>query len=107
MGAYQAHRWRVHQKVECAPMKELMSHPSDDIEEEDNVNVEDVESQNVTAWCKFKDLNDDAVGVDNDKEDEHRWKIREQYVDGEGKQMVDDLALKILSFWIISFNQWE
>lgn len=34
----QAHDWRVHHKVECAPMEEWVGHAIDDVEEEDNMN---------------------------------------------------------------------
>ncbi|KAI3671435.1 hypothetical protein L1987_87173 [Smallanthus sonchifolius] len=37
----QAHDWRMHHKVECAPMEEWMGRAIDDVEEEDNRNGED------------------------------------------------------------------
>ncbi|CAH1423884.1 unnamed protein product [Lactuca virosa] len=39
----QAHDWRVHHKVECAPMEEWVGHAIDDVdeEEEDNMNGDD------------------------------------------------------------------
>lgn len=37
----QAHDWRVHHKVECAPMDEWVGHAIDDVEEEDNMDGED------------------------------------------------------------------
>ncbi|KAI7753484.1 hypothetical protein M8C21_018825 [Ambrosia artemisiifolia] len=34
----QAHDWRLHHKVECAPVEEWMGHAIDDVEEEENMN---------------------------------------------------------------------
>ncbi|KAK9054588.1 hypothetical protein SSX86_025667 [Deinandra increscens subsp. villosa] len=39
----QAHDWRVHHKVECAPMEQWMGHAIDDVEEANHMNEEDVD----------------------------------------------------------------
>ncbi|KAD2806092.1 hypothetical protein E3N88_39469 [Mikania micrantha] len=45
----QAHDWRAHHKMECAPMEEWMGHAINDVEEEGNMNGEDVVMEDRTV----------------------------------------------------------
>ncbi|XP_024970838.1 F-box protein At5g50450-like [Cynara cardunculus var. scolymus] len=52
----QAHDWRVHHKVECAPMEEWVGHAIDDVEEEDIMNGDDVAIDDQTVEIEDGDV---------------------------------------------------